>query len=193
MVAMLARGVGLFTLVVTVGVFGCGAAEQDAQTGGDDPAGEVSQSGSDCVQIVQKSTMRGIGFPFHASEDVFTDIGWVSDSQFPYFHWCMRLVSTLKFKFTPLLHDDRYLDAYTSSLDNKVVVRGQQNDNSQLWSVYPDAPLSDAYRMVQVSTGRFLDAYTNMPGGGTGRAVTRTHQLDDTQRWYFVPGNCSCP
>jgi hypothetical protein len=50
------------------------------------------------------------------------------------------------------------------------------------WTLTPGR---DVYAIMQMATGRYLDAHQN--GSVDFRAVTRPQQFDDTQLWYVVP------
>ncbi len=60
--------------------------------------------------------------------------------------------------------------------------RTAQDNDTQRWVVTADG---DPYTIVQLSSGRFLDAHES--SANDYAAVTRTAQGDDTQRWTFTP------
>src|SRR5688500_17903777 len=78
----------------------------------------------------------------------------------------------------------RFLDAYTSSNDYRVVTRTFQNDAAQrtVFGRYQSGTVT-YYRIRQKYTGRYLDAYES---SNDYAVVTRTFQNNDSQRWLFV-------
>lgn len=182
---------GLVASVLAAGVIGCGTADPEAMV---DEADEVAAAGEEptCVHIVQKYTLYDLRV-FNGSQQVYTDPANAND--LPYNLWCMQRISALRYRFRSLspAHSSQYLDAYSSGNDNNVVTRSQQTDGSQEWIVYPD--ISGARRIQQLTTERYLDAYTTQVPGPEQRAVTRSAQQDDTQRWYIVDAGCwaECP
>lgn len=77
-----------------------------------------------------------------------------------------------------------YLDAYQNGNDHNVVLREYQNNDTQRWYIITDQPASPYLRLVQKSSGRYLDAYTTV--GANNRVVTRTVQFNNTQRWSMT-------
>ena len=178
----------LIASLVMVVVLGCGPAEPDAVTE-DDSTGEptLAAGQTECVNIIHR-------YNFHALEYSYSNDQVVTGLTNPpavRVTWCLQLVSSLRYRIRPYDLPTKYLDAYETCCDNNVVYRDQQNDNSQVWEIIPDAPLSDALRIKQVNTGRYLDAYVGT-AGGVNRAVTRTVQHNDTQRWYVDDAGCTC-
>lgn len=85
----------------------------------------------------------------------------------------------------------RYLDAYHHptggilSIDYNVVLRNNQDNNSQRWVLQPVPGAANTFHVIQRSSGRYLDAYqTN--GIKDFRAVTRMRQDNDTQKWVLA-------
>lgn len=109
---------------------------------------------------------------------VITDFEWEFDGL-----WRLELVGSLLYRIHHGLHDDMYLDAYTSSdRDYNVTVRPYQNNDTQLWYIFSDAPLSNYYRILQKSSQRYLDSRLGSP---PNRAMTKPAQNNDTQRWHI--------
>ncbi len=80
----------------------------------------------------------------------------------------------------------RYLDAHeTSSKDYGVVTRPKQNNDTQKWFIMNDAERSNVYRILQISSLRYLDAYHNKPGKDF-KVVTRPEQDNNTQKWIIT-------
>jgi hypothetical protein len=72
------------------------------------------------------------------------------------------------------------LDAYDyPAMDYRVVLRPNQNNDTQRWMVYRMA--SGNYRIYQLGTFRYLDAYDYPQAGWL--AVTRPYQANQTQEW----------
>jgi hypothetical protein len=72
------------------------------------------------------------------------------------------------------------LDAYDyPGMDYRVVLRPNQNNDTQRWMVYRVA--SGNYRIYQLATFQYLDAYDYPQAGWL--AVTRPYQGNCTQEW----------
>ena len=75
------------------------------------------------------------------------------------------------------------MDAYETAaggIDSGMVTRPFQANNTQRWRAIL---ISDGvYRLQQVSTGQYMDAYE----AGGFRKVTRPFQANNTQRWRFI-------
>ena len=185
---------GRLTLVaslVTLGLVGCGTEEPDGLAAEGD-AVETVQSAlfpRNCVNVIQKHDGAALGYS-NSNEQVFTDpSGGPPNTRFA---WCMTPGDAVfnRSHFSPYdQQNTRKLDAYETTNDHRVVLRAFQVDPSQTWEKIDD-PFSDAILIKQLSTGRYLDAYTS----GTRFAVTRPLQLlfDNTQRWYIKNANCTC-
>jgi len=85
----------------------------------------------------------------------------------------------------------RYLDAYGTSNDFKVITRGWQSNPSQWWYLESVGDLqSQIYTIQQVgdnngaSVGRFLDAYED--SSHDYYATTRTNQHNPSQQWHLT-------
>ena len=82
----------------------------------------------------------------------------------------------------------RYLDAHEigGTYDFNVVTRPFQGDFTQVWYRIPVYAREDgfiAYEIMQISSGRFLDAH-EIPQNDF-RAVTRERQFNTTQYWFM--------
>lgn len=81
------------------------------------------------------------------------------------------------------LSNSRFLDAHESSGNNyRAVTRTNQNNDTQKWVFLADHDDLSTYTIQQLSSGRYLDAYTS---GSNFTAVTRTAQNNDTQKWIL--------
>jgi len=81
------------------------------------------------------------------------------------------------------LSNSRFLDAHESSGNNyRVVTRTNQINDTQKWVFLGDPDDISTYTIQQLSSGRYLDAYTS---GSDFTAVTRTAQNNDTQKWIL--------
>lgn len=83
----------------------------------------------------------------------------------------------------------RFLDAHeTSSANYRVVTREAQRNKSQEWLLTDDGHGDHGetlYNIRQCNTGRYLDAYE--VAADDYKAVTRTAQGNDSQRWLLRP------
>lgn len=82
----------------------------------------------------------------------------------------------------------KYLDAYRSSgiphFDFNVVLRNNQNNDTQRWVLLPVSGATNTFTIVQKSSGRYLDAYQS--NDRDYKLVTRLAQNNDTQKWVLT-------
>ena len=168
-----------------LGVLGCGPAGGEPPEGDGNIARVQQPFETECVRIDQKSSSSRLG---SEGDQVFVDFFFREPD--PRRTWCLDLVASLRYQLRPYEVQEMYVDAYTSGNDYSVVLRPRQSDLTQTWSIFSDGP--NVFRIQQVSSGRYLDAHTPVPGSGTGFAVTRPPQYDGSQQWYITPEGCTC-
>ncbi|MCJ8270702.1 MAG: RICIN domain-containing protein, partial [Psychrosphaera sp.] len=82
--------------------------------------------------------------------------------------------------------NDYYLDAWEGSNDSEAVTRFQQGNTTQQWQLVYEYS-TNSYQLIQVSSGRYLDAYEDNNDGHDYRAVTRESQNNNSQKWHLSP------
>lgn len=84
------------------------------------------------------------------------------------------------------VEQNRYLDGYASSAnDYKVVLRGMQNNDTQVWTLNVVDEIAQTYHIQHKYDGRYLDAYEDSVNDY--RLVTRSFQNNQSQEWRIVP------
>jgi hypothetical protein len=174
--------------VLVAGSFGCGPAGADASFA-EEPIEEAEQAVEDteCVMMFQKHSHASLRW-VRGSNDVITDV--FTDYDDPRSWFCLDHVGNLRYRIRTTVQPELYLDAHESCCDHEVVLRELQN-TTQTWEIFPDA-FDGAVRIRQVSSERYLDAYTGSTNGGINDVVTREYQANDTQRWYLDYMVCGC-
>ena len=82
--------------------------------------------------------------------------------------------------------NSRYLDAFTSGSYSAVNRPRQADATTQQWVFYEENEgIQPYYRIQQLATRRFLDAYESSSSDLS--VVTRTLQNNDSQKWKLVP------
>ncbi len=192
-----------------LGSVGCGM-EEDPDTVGTEVPGMTEDSETptlqapeprNCVFIVQRGNGRVLSYSA-SSEQVSTSALSLFNMTDTRFHWCMGIpgpTNLNRSRFYPRnFQNSKELDAYeTADHDYNVVLRPiAGSEPSHVWRVnqevsiplFPPIP-SNVFRISQLNTERYLDAYDVSPW----RAVTRDFQYNDTQRWVFKPvAGCTC-
>lgn len=84
--------------------------------------------------------------------------------------------------------NNRYLDAYQGGSSNAVVTRGQQSNDTQVWTFTHKG--GNKYTIRQKSNGLFLDSFYTKGGGRDGvdvfSVVTRASQNNGSQIWSML-------